>query len=50
LLLYGWMLCYLIIEKPWPSICGLLTMAAGLLLYRLLAPAGAAKPKLLVID
>jgi basic amino acid/polyamine antiporter, APA family len=40
LLLYGWMLCYLIIERPLPSVFGLLTLAAGLLLYRLLAAPG----------
>ncbi len=50
LLLYGWMLCYLFIEKPWPSIFGLLTVAAGLLLYRLLAPAGPVKTRLMVTD
>ena len=36
LLLYGWMLCYLVIERPLPSGLGLLTLAAGLLLYKLL--------------
>ena len=36
LLLYGWMICYLIIERPLPSLCGLLTVASGLLLYKLL--------------
>jgi APA family basic amino acid/polyamine antiporter len=40
LLLYGWMLCYLFIERPLPSVCGLLTVASGLLLYKLLATAG----------
>jgi APA family basic amino acid/polyamine antiporter len=40
LLLYGWMLCYLFIERPLPSICGLLTVASGLLLYKLLATGG----------
>jgi basic amino acid/polyamine antiporter, APA family len=39
LLLYGWMILYLIIERPLPSLCGLLTLASGLLLYKLLAPA-----------
>jgi basic amino acid/polyamine antiporter, APA family len=39
LLLYGWMICYLIIERPLPSLFGLLTVASGLLLYKLLAPA-----------
>jgi len=42
LLLYGWMICYLIIERPLPSVCGLLTVASGLLLYKLL---GTAKPR-----
>lgn len=40
LLLYGWMIGYLIIERPLPSLFGLLTVASGLLLYKLLAPAG----------
>jgi APA family basic amino acid/polyamine antiporter len=39
LLLYGWMIGYLIIERPLPSLFGLLTVASGLLLYKLLAPA-----------
>jgi len=38
LLLYGWMLCYLFVERPLPSAFGLLTVASGLLLYRLLTP------------
>jgi len=37
LLLYGWMICYLVIERPLPSVFGLLTVASGLLLYKLLA-------------
>jgi len=37
LLLYGWMICYLCIERPLPSVFGLLTVASGLLLYKLLA-------------
>ena len=40
LLLYGWMLCYLFIERPLPSVCGLLTVASGLLLYKLLGASG----------
>jgi APA family basic amino acid/polyamine antiporter len=40
LLLYGWMICYLVIERPLPSLFGLLTLISGLLLYRLLAPPG----------
>jgi len=31
------MICYLFIERPLPSVCGLLTVASGLLLYKLLA-------------
>jgi len=42
LLLYGWMICYLVIERPLPSLCGLLTVASGLLLYKLL---GTTKPR-----
>lgn len=41
LLLYGWMLCYLFIDRPLPAIFGLLTVASGVLLYKLL---GAARP------
>jgi APA family basic amino acid/polyamine antiporter len=40
LVLYGWMICYLCIERPLPSVCGLLTVASGLLLYKLLATQG----------
>ena len=40
LVLYGWMICYLFIERPLPSVCGLLTVASGLLLYKLLATTG----------
>ena len=36
LLFNGWMLCYLFIERPLPSICGILTVASGFLVYRLL--------------
>lgn len=50
LLLYGWMLCYLFFEKPWPSLFGLLTVAAGLLLYRLLAPARPVKSGLIISE
>jgi APA family basic amino acid/polyamine antiporter len=35
LLLYGWMLYYLFIERPLPSAFGLATVALGLLIYRL---------------
>ncbi len=34
LLLNGWMLCYLLIQRPLPSAVGLLTVACALLLYR----------------
>jgi APA family basic amino acid/polyamine antiporter len=37
LLLNGWMLCYLVIERPLPSLGGLLTMACGLMFYWLFA-------------
>ena len=40
LVLYGWMIVYLFIERPLPSVCGLLTVASGLLLYKLLAATG----------
>jgi APA family basic amino acid/polyamine antiporter len=42
LLLYGWMIGYLIIERPLPYVCGLLTVASGLLLYKLL---GTTRPR-----
>ena len=38
LILYGWMLVYLFVERPLPSVCGLLTVASGLLFYKLLGP------------
>jgi basic amino acid/polyamine antiporter, APA family len=37
LLLNGWMLCYLVIERPPPSLGGMITVACGLLFYRLFA-------------
>jgi len=37
LLLNGWMLCYLLIERPYLSVVGLLTVGSALLLYRLLS-------------
>ena len=37
LLLNGWMLCYLLIQRPIPSSVGLLTVGSMLLLYLLLA-------------
>jgi APA family basic amino acid/polyamine antiporter len=37
LLLYGWMLCYLFIDRPLPSTFGLLTVASGLVFYKLLS-------------
>jgi len=42
LLLYGWMLVYLFIERPLPAIFGLLTIGLGVLLYSLL---GAGSPR-----
>jgi hypothetical protein len=37
LVLNGWMLCYLLIQRPLPSAVGLLTVGTALLLYRVLA-------------
>ncbi len=37
LVLNGWMLCYLLIQRPLPSAVGLLTVGSALLLYTLLA-------------
>ncbi len=37
LVLNGWMLCYLLIQRPLPSAVGLLTVGSALLLYRLVA-------------
>jgi APA family basic amino acid/polyamine antiporter len=37
LLLNGWMLCYLLNERPLPSLGGMITVACGLLFYRLFA-------------
>ncbi len=37
LVLNGWMLCYLLIQRPLPSAVGLLTVGSALLLYRVLA-------------
>jgi len=50
LLLYGWMLVYLFIERPLPSVCGLLTVASGLLLYKLLAATGLPRSQGKVIE
>jgi APA family basic amino acid/polyamine antiporter len=50
LVLYGWMLCYLFIERPLPSICGLLTVASGLLLYKLLAASGLRRSQNKVVE
>jgi APA family basic amino acid/polyamine antiporter len=36
-LLNGWMLCYLVIERPLPSLGAIITLACGLLFYRLFA-------------
>jgi len=37
LVLNGWMLCYLLIQRPFPSAIGLLTVGSALLLYSMLA-------------
>ena len=37
LVLNGWMLCYLLIQRPLPSAVGLLTVGSALLLYSMLA-------------
>jgi basic amino acid/polyamine antiporter, APA family len=50
LVLYGWMICFLFIEKPLPSLCGLLTVASGLLFYRLLSAAPSRKSHLKAIE
>jgi APA family basic amino acid/polyamine antiporter len=50
LVLYGWMICFLFIQKPLPSFCGLLTVASGLLLYRLLSAAPSQKSHAKVIE
>ena len=50
LVLYGWMLCYLFIERPLPSFCGLLTVASGLLFYKLLAAPTPHKSQVKVIE
>jgi hypothetical protein len=50
LVLYGWMICYLVIERPLPSVCGLLTVASGLLLYKLLATARPRRSQENVVD
>ena len=36
LALNGWMLCYLLLERPFPSAVGLLTVGSSLIFYRLL--------------
>jgi len=50
LVLYGWMIVYLFIERPLPSVCGLLTVASGLLLYKLLAAPGLPRSQGKVIE
>jgi APA family basic amino acid/polyamine antiporter len=45
LLLNGWMLYYLVVERAWPSLVGLLTVAFGLLLYKLLRVASSMRLK-----
>lgn len=39
LIFNGWMLCYLFIKRPLPSIFGMLTVGSGLLVYKLLLKA-----------
>jgi APA family basic amino acid/polyamine antiporter len=39
LVLYGWMIMFLFIQRPLPSMFGLLTVASGLLFYRFLVTA-----------
>jgi len=50
LVLYGWMIVYLFIERPLPSVCGLLTVASGLLLYKLLAATGLSRSQGKIIE
>jgi len=50
LVLYGWMLCYLFLERPLPSCFGLLTVASGLLFYKLLSAAPPRKSHVKVIE
>ena len=50
LLLYGWMIGYLFIERPLPSVFGLLTVASGLLLYKLLATPEPRRPQENVVE
>jgi hypothetical protein len=44
------MICYLCIERPLPSLYGLLTVASGLLFYKLLAPPGPRHSQDKIID
>ena len=50
LVLYGWMICFLFIQRPLPSCCGLLTVASGLLFYKLLAAAPSRQGRLKVVE
>jgi APA family basic amino acid/polyamine antiporter len=50
LVLYGWMVCFLFIERPLPSCFGLLTVASGLLFYKLLAITPPRKPQVKVVE
>jgi basic amino acid/polyamine antiporter, APA family len=50
LVLYGWMLVYLFIDRPLPSVCGLLTVASGLVFYRLLVAAPPRKSRIKVLE
>jgi hypothetical protein len=44
LLLNGWMLCYLLIERPLPSVAGLLAVGSALLLCKILTNTSAIPP------
>ena len=50
LVLYGWMICFLFIQRPLPSCCGLLTVASGLVFYKLLAAAPSRQVRLKVVE
>ncbi len=46
LALYGWMIIFLFVQRPLPSFFGLLTVAAGLLVYKLLSTAAIDKSQI----
>jgi len=50
LALYGWMIVYLFVERPLPSCFGLLTVASGLVFYKLLAMPTSRKTHLKVME